>query len=382
MVTGHTPVRPRGDREKALSEAAVAPGQVHVTGLDRSYGRVKVLDNISFDVPAGSVCTLLGASGSGKTTTLRLLAGLDAPDRGDIYIGGRHVAGRGVMVRAEQRAIGMLFQSYALWPHMKIGEQIVYPLRVRKVTKNERVEALERTAKMLGIERLLDRYPSQLSGGQQQRVGLARALVFDPDLLLLDEPLSGLDAELRRQTQLELQKLQERVGITTVYVTHDQEEAMSFSDQVVVMSEGRISSIAPPREMYDRPATVFVAAFVGRSNLLHGTVSALSGGEVTVRLPDGSTVTGSSAHSLRVDDPAIAVIKPVDVVARPDPGIVQNLLTGVVISTRFVGPRIEVALDFGAYQLELATPRGMSVPVGDALDVHLPPDRVTILPPD
>ncbi len=360
----------------------VPNGGVRVSGLERSYGSVKVLDGISFDIPEGSVCTLLGSSGSGKTTTLRLLAGLDKPDAGEIWIGGRQVAGRGRMVPAEAREIGMLFQAYALWPHMKIGDQIAYPLKVRRMGKSAMQDAVQRAAAMVGLGHLLDRYPSQLSGGQQQRVGLARALVFGPKLLLLDEPLSGLDAALRRQTRLELEQLQERVKITTIYVTHDQEEAMSVSDQVVVMAGGNVVSIASPREIYDHPDSVYVASFVGASNLVDGHVIALSGSEATVKLTDGSVVTGIAPRPLGVGDPAVLAVKPVDVVVRPADSGGNNVVTGTVVSATYLGAQVELMLSVAGQDFRVPVQRWSMLGPDDSVQVHLPTERVTVLPPD
>jgi iron(III) transport system ATP-binding protein len=370
----------RRDPEAALDDPP--RGGLRVAGLERSYGSVKVLDGVSFEVPAGAVCTLLGSSGSGKTTTLRLLAGLDRPDAGDIYIGDRHVAGRGVMVPAERREVGMLFQSYALWPHMKVVDQIAYPLKLRKVGKAEATEAIESTAKILGISHLLDRYPSELSGGQQQRVGLARALVFGPGLLLLDEPLSGLDAALRRQTQLELRRLQERVGITTVYVTHDQEEAMSISDLVIVLSQGRVLSAAPPRQTYERPESVFVASFVGGSNTLEGTVAGIDGDRATIELADGSRITGVAPKPLTAGQTGFAAIKPVDAVVNSAGGADPNTVRGTVTSSTFLGAQVDIAVDVAGAEFRVLTQRSANFAAGEALRITLPVDCVTVLPPD
>jgi iron(III) transport system ATP-binding protein len=355
---------------------------VRVTELTRRYGQNTVLHQIAFDVPAGSVCTLLGASGSGKTTTLRLLAGLDKPDGGDIWIGGKRVAGNRFFIPAEKREVGLLFQAYALWPHMTVFDQIAYPLRLRHTSKAELTAKVTAAAEMVGLVPLLDRLPSQLSGGQQQRVGLARALVFGPKLLLLDEPLSGLDAALRRQTRLELEQLQERVNVTTIYVTHDQEEAMSVSDMVVVMNEGHIVSIASPQDIYDRPETVFVASFVGGSNLLHGELAGIDGSLATVRLADGSLLTGVPRPGLSVGGKVVAAVKPVDVAVAPEATTGANILTGTVASATYLGPQIEVQISLAGSEIRAALPRWSSLKPDDEVRVALPPERVTILPPD
>jgi ABC-type Fe3+/spermidine/putrescine transport system ATPase subunit len=358
------------------------PAGVRVTNLTRRYGSNTVLHGISFDIPQGGVCTLLGASGSGKTTTLRLLAGLDRPDGGEVWIAGRQVAGDGMLIPAEKRGVGLLFQSYALWPHMTVFDQISYPLKLRRMGKAEIAKAVQGAADMVGLGHLLDRYPAQLSGGQQQRVGLARALVFGPGLLLLDEPLSGLDAALRRQTRLELEQLQQRVKVTTVYVTHDQEEAMSVSDIVVVMSEGTIVSIAPPREIYDRPNSVYVASFVGASNLLDGTVVDRSGDQVVVRLADGATVRGYTAAALAVGDAAVLAIKPMDVLVRSEGETGENLCDAVVTSATYLGPQVELMLDLAGCEFRVPVQRWSLLEPGNPVRVQLPAERVTVLPPD
>ncbi|HEY2793586.1 MAG TPA: ABC transporter ATP-binding protein [Micromonosporaceae bacterium] len=369
------------ERSAPLTDIPPAAG-VHVTDLTRRYGRNTVLHGISFDVPEGSVCTLLGASGSGKTTTLRLLAGLDRPDGGEIRISGKRVAGDRFLIPAEKREVGLLFQAYALWPHMSVFDQIAYPLKVRRMSKSELTAKVTAAADMVGLTPLLDRLPSQLSGGQQQRVGLARALVFGPRLLLLDEPLSGLDAALRRQTRLELEQLQARVNVTTIYVTHDQEEAMSVSDLVVVMNEGRIVEMAPPNDIYDRPSSVFVASFVGGSNLLHGEVAGVEGDRATVRLSDGSTVTGVARGALRSGGPAVVAVKPVDVVVEPDVGGGTNVLTGKVDAATYLGAQIELQMSVSGNEVRAIVPRWSGLSAGDPIRVLLQPERTTVLPPD
>lgn len=351
---------------------------IRVRDLNRSYGKQHVLRDVSFEVPAGGVCTLLGASGSGKTTTLRLLAGLDRPDSGVIEIDGKVVASDTVFIPGEHRQIGMVFQSYALWPHMTAFDQIAYPLRLRRTARKALDEAVRSTAAMVGLADLLERYPSELSGGQQQRVALARALVFGPKLLLLDEPMSGLDAALRRRTRYELEELQKRVGITTVYVTHDQEEAMSVSDIVVVMSNGRIESIAPPRGTYDHPKSIYVASFVGASNLLPGKVIAVDNGVATVRLSDGVEISGVAGPLVAVGAHAVCAVKPVDVnidVA----GQTRNVVKGTVKSSTYLGPQVELLIDIAGVEFRVPVPRESGHRAGLTIDVHLPIDRVSIL---
>jgi iron(III) transport system ATP-binding protein len=359
-------------------------GGVRVVNLTKNYGDNRVLDDVSFEVPDGSVCTLLGASGSGKTTTLRLLAGLEFPDGGEVWIGGERMAAPGSSVPAESREVGLVFQAYALWPHMKVFDQIAYPLRVRKMRKEAIGKAVEDVARVVGIQELTDRYPSQLSGGQQQRVALARALVFGPRLLLLDEPLSNLDAALRRQTRLELEQLQKRVNVTTIYVTHDQEEAMAVSDFVVVMSNGKVVTVDSPRAIYNRPTSVFVASFVGASNLLNGTVANVDGDKVVVRFDDGSTVQGLTPHDLAVGEAAVVAIKPVDVTVRATdaPAGSGNVIPATVLTSTYVGEQIELMVQVHGHEFRASLARWDDHRPGDKIELAVPVEHVSILRPD
>ncbi len=361
------------------SHGATPGGGVRVVNLNRAYHDVKAVDDVTFEVPAGSVCTLLGPSGSGKTTTLRMLAGLDKPDSGEIWIGDKAmVRGRSV-VPADKREIGLVFQAYALWPHMKIGEQIAYPLKVRRVDRANVKAAVDEAARMVGIGALLDRYPSQLSGGQQQRVALARARVFKPDLLLLDEPLSNLDAALRRQTRRELETLQRRLNVTTIYVTHDQEEAMAVSDMVVVMSQGKVDCIGAPRDIYDNPPTLYTAAFVGASNLLPGTVVEADARLATLKLADGSVVTGRATARLAVGDAATVAVKPVDVAVEPGNSQRTGTIPAKVNAATFVGPTVELDLTVAGRDFRVPIARH-AVDLGSGeVRLYLDPAQATIL---
>ena len=234
----------------------------------KRFGPVTAVDGATLDVADGQLFTLLGPSGCGKTTLLRLIAGFYRPDAGEIRFGERRVES----LPPYERNIGMVFQNYALWPHMTVRANITYGLRLRKLPAAEIAERLERGLRQVNLVGLEDRYPGQLSGGQQQRVALARALVLNPDILLLDEPLSNLDAKIRIQVRAEIRRLQQELRITTIYVTHDQEEALSLSDRVAVMRDGHVLQVGPPKELYERPRTRFVADFVGTNNLVPGEV--------------------------------------------------------------------------------------------------------------
>jgi len=239
-------------------------------------GVVRAVDGVSFSVKKGKSFTLLGASGCGKTTTLRCIAGLERPTGGVIRIGGREVynGATGLFVPPDQRRIGMVFQSYAIWPHMDVFENVAFPLRIAKKSRREIEEGVKRALDMVQMGELIRRPATRLSGGQQQRLAMARALVQEPDLLLLDEPLSNLDAKLREQMRVELKGLQHKLGLTMLYVTHDQTEAIVLSDEIAVMREGRIVQLGGPREIYARPKSRFVADFVGSTNFIDGKVTA------------------------------------------------------------------------------------------------------------
>ena len=245
-------------------------------GLSRHYGAVVALDRLDLTLQPGELVALLGPSGCGKTTTLRLLAGLEDADRGHITVGGKDIT----RVSAAKRDMGMVFQAYSLFPHMTVRQNVAFGLRLRRVSAARRDKRAIEMLDLVGLATQADRYPHQISGGQQQRVALARALAIEPQVLLLDEPLSALDAKVRAQLRDQIRRIQLEVGITTLFVTHDQEEALAIADRVGVMREGHLEQLAPPTEVYSRPATPFVAEFVGLSNRLTGEVR---GGEVTVR---------------------------------------------------------------------------------------------------
>ena len=246
---------------------------VTITGVTKSFGNVKVLQEFNQKFEDGEFITLLGPSGCGKTTMLRLIAGFEKPSSGEIYIGNKLVSSEKEFLPPEKRGIGMVFQSYAVWPHMNVFDNIAYPLKIQKINKNEIEERVNQVLKIVHLEQYKDRFPSELSGGQQQRVALARALVIKPDVLLMDEPLSNLDAKLRVEMRTAIKEIQNSIGITTVYVTHDQEEAMAVSDRIAVMKDGEIQHLGQPKDIYQRPANLFVATFIGKTNVLNGNLN-------------------------------------------------------------------------------------------------------------
>jgi len=263
----------------------VSGRSVEVVDLRKSYGSHLAVRDVTFHLQPGEFLTLLGPSGSGKTSTLMMVAGFEAPDAGQIRVGGQDVAA----LPPERRNFGVVFQGYALFPHMTVLENVAFPLRMRGLPGRERRRRAGDMIEKVGLSAFADRLPRQLSGGQQQRVALARALVFEPDALLLDEPLGALDRKLREDMQAEIKAIQRRVGISILFVTHDQDEAMSMSDRIAVMADGAIIQLASPAEVYLHPRTRFVAGFLGETNLLPGTFCGTEGGHAVVRFADGST---------------------------------------------------------------------------------------------
>ncbi|MCR4425870.1 MAG: ABC transporter ATP-binding protein [Firmicutes bacterium] len=279
--------------------------KITLSGVTKRFASVEALRRVDVVIEDGELFTLLGPSGCGKTTTLRLIAGFYDPDEGQIYFEDRLMNG----IPTAKRNIGIVFQNFALWPHMSVFHNIAYGLKFRRMDSRSISDAVEQALHKVGLSGLGARFPGQLSGGQQQRVALARALVLNPDVLLLDEPLSSLDAKVRVRLRAEIRKLQQELGITTVYVTHDQEEALTLSDRIAVMHEGLIQQIGTPRELYERPATRFVADFIGTNNLLPGTVEVVTGLEYRVKTPIGDLI-GVSAHGLPAGAACCVAVRP------------------------------------------------------------------------
>ncbi|WP_118180591.1 ABC transporter ATP-binding protein [Paraburkholderia phosphatilytica] len=280
---------------------------ISFAGVSKSYdGEHSVVEGLDLDVARGEFVSLLGPSGSGKTTTLMMLAGFESPTRGEIRLNGQRLDDK----PPHQRDIGMVFQNYALFPHMTIAENVTFPLSVRRMSRNEQKARVARALEMVELPHLAARRPSQLSGGQQQRVALARALVFEPSVVLMDEPLGALDKRLRESMQYEIMRLHRELSLTIVYVTHDQNEALTMSDRVAVFSDGRIQQAATPTELYENAANAFVANFVGENNGLTGRVVASEGDWATLQLADGTTISGRAGAGLRNGDEAMLALRP------------------------------------------------------------------------
>ena len=362
-----------------------------VTGLCTDYlgehGQpIRAAQDVSFEVPQGKLFTLLGPSGCGKTTTLRSIAGLERPHMGEITIDTDVVysSTRRVFVPPNQRGLGMVFQSYAIWPHMTVFENAAFPLRVgrKSFSRREIEERVMRVLETVDLATMASREATKLSGGQQQRLALARALVMGPRLLLLDEPLSNLDAKLRERMRFELKRLQRETGITTVYVTHDQSEALALSHSIAVMNQGRIEQIGTPREIYERPRNQFVADFVGSTNFLDGTVSRADGapGYYRVRsaLGDMKTVALDALHP---GDRVVVSVRPEDVhlsESRPEG---DNVWQGTVDQKVFLGEAVDFQVKIGERRVQSRAHPSLRTPVGGPIYLRIDPEKCVALKP-
>ena len=333
----------------------------------KQFNNFNAVDNISLDVPAGSFVCLLGPSGCGKTTLLRMIAGLELPTSGSIQLDGKDITA----VPTHKRELGMVFQSLALFPHLSVGENIAYPLRIRGISKAEQGKRVEELLAMIHLSGFADRPVAKLSGGQRQRVAIARALAISPKLFLLDEPLSALDAKLREAMQIELRQLQQRLGITTIVVTHDQREAMTMADQVVVMNSGKIRQAAAPIDIYRNPADSFVADFIGQTNLLDISIDGNGRALLDGRPVDGVQATSGSGKAMISVRPEGIQLSHAD----------QAPLTGKVIFSRDLGATIETFVDVAGHQIVATSTRqsGPAYPVGAEVGVTFSPDSMVVL---
>jgi sn-glycerol 3-phosphate transport system ATP-binding protein len=342
-----------------MSPAPAPRGEIRLSGISKSFGETHALSDVSLSAKAGSFLVLLGPSGCGKSTLLRVIAGLEPPTGGQLFLDGREVTG----LPPASRGISMVFQSYALFPHLSVAENIVFGLRARAVPRAEREARLADAAGMLGLSALLARRPSQLSGGQQQRVALARAVVAQAPICLMDEPLSNLDAKLRAEMRREIRALQQRLGITMVYVTHDQAEAMSMADQVVLMRDGRVEQDATPPELYARPASVFAASFVGTPPM---SLLKLVAGR------DGAEVAGAPGLPVARAEAAGAVlgVRPEEIVPTDGAGLPVRVLAAEFLGAETV---LACAVGDGAEVLQARIPGHHAMAAGTALRLRLPP---------
>jgi ABC-type Fe3+/spermidine/putrescine transport system ATPase subunit len=344
--------------------------------VEKKFGALAAVDRVSLEISDGELFTLLGPSGCGKTTLLRMIAGFYPVDRGEIRFGDRRVDG----LAPYERNIGMVFQNYALWPHMTVAANITYGLKIRKRPAAEIAQRLQDGLRKVNLVGLGDRYPGQLSGGQQQRVALARALVLNPDILLLDEPLSNLDAKIRVQVRAEIRTLQRELGITTVYVTHDQEEALSLSDRVAVMREGRVLQVAPPKELYERPTTRFVADFVGTNNFIAG-VCRETGGEHSVVETAVGTLRSRATPAVAPGHACVVVVRPENLALDGDG---ENVLQAKVLLASYLGSVLRYDLTTAeglAIKVDVRDPwHHVPLPPGQTVRVTFPPSVALTLP--
>ena len=358
------------------------PGVV-ITGLTKRFGDVAAVAGLDLTVQPGELVALLGPSGCGKTTTLRLVAGFMAPDAGEIRVGDRVLSSPGTVIPPERRRMAMIFQSYALWPHMTVAQNVAYGLRFAKAQRTERSGRVDEILRAVQLAGYGARYPGELSGGQQQRVAVARALVVEPEILLLDEPLSNLDASLREEMRFEIRRLHERFGITTLYVTHDQAEAMVISDRAAVIRNGRVEQIGAPHELFERPRTRFVAEFIGKTNLIDAVADgagSVARGRLRLRV---------AADGLTPGTPAVVSIRPHVITLgprgdAPTPPVGANTLAGTVRRASYLGDTVDyqIGLEDSDVVLRVTGPTPARARAGDPVAVTVPAEACVLLPAD
>ncbi|MCX5255117.1 ABC transporter ATP-binding protein [Streptomyces canus] len=363
----------------SLASAAGLTGSgkpLSVTRLRKTYGGVTAVDEVSMEIAAGEFVTFLGSSGSGKTTTLMMIAGFCEPDSGSVVVGGRDVT----RLAPQKRGLGFVFQQYLLFPHMTVWENVAFPLQLRGVSKAEQRRRVGETLEMAGLSAMARRRPRELSGGQQQRVALCRALVYRPPVILMDEPLGALDKKLRDQLQTEIKRIQQELGLTVIYVTHDQEEALVLSDRIAVMRDGRIDQFDTPQELFERPRTPFVADFLGAANFLPGHVEQQTSGHTLVRLDTGGVLKArpqAGTEGARVR----AAVQPGRLaLCPPDDGF----CTGTVETVTYVGTLVRVTVrPLGGAATELVRlelPAGRAPDLGERVGLTAEPANVSVFP--
>jgi iron(III) transport system ATP-binding protein len=371
------------DREKGREEEKSRMAFIEIRNLFKRFGKVTAVNHIDLNIEEGEMLTLLGPSGCGKTTTLRCIAGLEKPEDGDIVIDGRSMLAQG-FVPPSRRGIGMVFQNYAVWPHMKVYNNVAYGLKLQKLPSGTISEMVEKVLDLVGLGGLEARYPGQLSGGQQQRVALARALVRNPKVLLLDEPLSNLDAKLREKMRFEIKSLVRRMGITAVYVTHDQAEAMVISDRIAVMDSGNVVQIGNAREIYEKPADRFVADFIGTMNFIPGEVMEVHDESRTARVKtefaDGLLCSLSGGMRPGAGERVFASIRPEDVQVFSDPPPEsENVVEGTISNKAYLGNFLFVFISVNGTTIRVQMTHYMPQEEGQKVYLSLDPSKCMVL---
>ena len=355
--------------------------EIRLTELSKHFREVRAVDRVSLDIHTGEFFSMLGPSGCGKTTTLRMIGGFELPTAGRIELRGRDVT----TDPPDKRPVNMVFQNYALFPHLDVGDNVAFGLRRKGVEKGETKRRVGEALELVRLGGYGKRKPNQLSGGQQQRVALARALVNRPNVLLLDEPLGALDLKLRKALQIELKRVQTEVGITFVYVTHDQEEALTMSDRIAVMQGGRVEQLGTPEELYERPRTRFVADFIGTSNLLSGNVEAIGDGRAVVRLSSGELCFTTAEAGVGVGQAVELSVRPEAVGLHPQngsgPSAASGSIPGSVEQVAYLGGNVQYLVrSSGGLSITVVAPKtGHRVPVGGAVDVTWSPGDALVL---
>jgi ABC-type Fe3+/spermidine/putrescine transport system ATPase subunit len=350
-----------------------------VKNLNKDFGKVKAVQEVSFEAAEGKVLSLLGPSGCGKTTTLRCIAGFENPDRGEIYLDDRKIT----YVPPEKRGIGMIFQNYALWPHMTVYGNLAFGLQIRKISKDEITKKIKKVLGMVQLEGYENRYPRQMSGGQQQRIAMARALVFEPEIMLLDEPLSNLDAQLREEMRFEFTELQRKLGITAIYVTHDQAEALVISDKIVILDRGKIVQSGSPREIYSNPKNKFVAGFIAVTSFINGSVDSLieDRKKVIVKTDDGLVIHGFNNGFDIGQKVSVAmrmnVIKFIQDENKSDKNTV-NVFKGRIIQSSYLGNIIDYKIKVGNWEVRTNSDAKYNFKVGEEVTFYLSPEDIIV----
>lgn len=349
--------------------------KVELKNITKLFDSVVAADNVNLAINDGEFFTFLGPSGCGKTTTMRIIAGLEYPTAGSVFYDEEEVT----QLPSYKRNTGMVFQNYALWPHMKVFENVAYGLEIRKMPKENIKRLVENILDLVGLSGMGDRFPNQLSGGQQQRVALARVLVIEPGILLLDEPLSNLDAKLRVEMREEIKDIQRKLGITTIYVTHDQEEAMAVSDRLAIQNFGKIMQVGTPHEIYNKPDNLFIATFIGKGALLKGEAK---GNDTFISVDVGEAVlegVNTGIRQINVGDSVACVLRPEDFHLK-EPDEPFNVLKGVIEWSAFIGAVSEVKISIGDETLLIEVPPEKDYISGEELKVYIPKEKTIVLP--